>query len=372
MRASRITAAAVGAVLLSIPLQALLSTAHAAGTEGTPMLVEAWYHVSPLEEGADGPACSLLPACPTASTPVDAPGEGTLQVASALGADTARMFLALDLTGVPAGGQLSGGTLTLPLASAEDGTRAPETAELLVCTVTEPIVPAHGGEPEEAPAFDCETSAPAVYDEATESFSVNLEAVVRQWAAGVPAHGVAVVPAAEPSQPASTWRLVFSAKERTDSDARPITASVTFEMPATPPEEDAETRPEPVPPSSPDTGSTAAPADESSGMAPALDAGTAGPAPAPPDRSPGVALPDSARASDVAVAAPDEPMAAAPQPALPPPVAEASVLGPDLGFQYPVVWLTPLLLLLLGAWLGRAFTQDLTAGLIDSITAPSV
>lgn len=343
-RTLRLPRAIVASVLLAFPLlvpgQALAETA-----EGLPTLVEAWYRAAPVDTGGEeSPVCQLPTGCPEA--PAELPNQYppmTLHVDKLGPSSTAQAFFNLDLSALDFDAEVTGGTVTLPVAGSDAGTQAPETAEIAACLLTEPITPAEGGSPSDAPAFDCATSAPATFVPGPPvAFTVDLSPFADALSSGT-SPGLAIV-AAPDSAPAN-WHVAFSAKGREAEGAAPITASVQFTQPepvsfgggATSPELAGGTATTPAPPPSlggfgfPSAPVTAPPPPQALGL---------------PDSAalqPQIALPPAAAAAPLAAAPAQQPVAA---------------IG-NLGYSYPAVWLLPLLLLGAGGALSRSLTAEM-------------
>lgn len=330
-------------LLLSLSLAAgavlgptLPALAAGSGTTTVRPSAEGWYRTTP--------ACTL----PTGCAALPAPSQyspDTLHVGVHAGTEEARTYLQLDLTQLPSGTRPSGGTLLLPVAAgSNDGTRAPETAELRACAVTGEVSDVDGSFAT-PPAADCETAEAAATfvpaaGENPAAFTVDLAPLIFAWDSAATPGALALVPATETAPPDS-WHVAFSDRTRTGDAVVPITAAVAFVSASLATETIA------VP-------SVAAPAFEpapapafasSSGVD--VDAGTSVAAPALSDQAPLLPAP-------VAQAAPGPVTTAPVQQVVP--VAQSVVQG---GFRYPAVFLLPLLLAVGAGWLGRAMTRDL-------------
>ena len=297
--------------LIFVPLGgARAETTTAATTE------EAWYTAVPT--------CALPTGCgPTdALPPVPRYPPGTLHVGVAAGFEESRTYLKLDLGGIPTGGKVRGGTLTIPIAPPQDGSVAPETAQISVCWVNVAFTQVEGSVAP-PPSIDCSNPAPATFVPGPPAaLTVDLANFAARWAVGEPNNGIAIVPAAVRT-PNSTWHVAFSTRTRTGSDVPAARASLDYD-PAPP-----LPAPEPIAPV----------VEEPAFVDIAIDPGFGSDIPAlvaPPPASPAVAI----------VAQADAPETVAP-------VFVTS--GP--GFAYPVVLGMPLILLALGGYLGWALTQ---------------
>lgn len=314
----------------------LPALAAGSGTATVTPSAEAWYRVTP--------ACALPTGCADLTAAPSPYPPDTLHVGVNAGTEEARTYLQLDLAQLPAGTKPSGGTLLLPLAGSDDGTRAPETAKLRACAVTAEVKDADGSFAT-PPEVDCEAAtAPATFVPAAAAtpaaFTVDLAALAGAWDDGAQAGAVALVPAAETAPPDS-WHLAFSDRTRTGEGVVPIRASLAF-VSASLDSSSVEAPSVAAPPFEP--APAFAPSTDTS-----LDSGTSFAAPAVSAEAPLLPAP-------VAQAAP-APVAAAPVQQQVVPVAS---FVPS-GFRYPAVFLLPLLLALGAAWLGRALTQDLAA-----------
>ena len=316
---------------------ALPALAAANGIATVKPTAEGWYRTAPVCGIPTG--CGALSAAPSQYPP------DTLHVGVNSGTEEARTYLQLDLAKLPAGTKPSGGTLLLPLAGSRDGTRAPETAKLRACAVTDEVTDVHGSFAA-PPKVDCESaSAPAVFvaaqGEDPAAFTVDLAALTAAWEAGAQPGALALLPA-EGTAPPQSWHTAFSDRTRTGAGVVPISAALSF---------------------------VSASVDTSSQAAPAVAPPPFEPAPAPAFASGSGSVdvgPETAFAAPelsaqtpllpapVAQAAPAPVPAPVPQQVVP--VAQSFVQG---GFRYPAVFLLPLLLAIGVGWLGRALTRDL-------------
>ncbi|MCA1710591.1 MAG: hypothetical protein LC789_02700 [Actinobacteria bacterium] len=324
-----------GAAVLGPAVPAL---AAGSGTATVKPTAEAWYRSTP--------ACTLPTGCADlGATPSPYPAD-TLHVGVNAGMEEARTYLQLDLGKLPAGTKPSGGTLLLPVASSNDGTRAPETAKMRACAVKAAVTDVDGsfGKPPEA---NCEAaSAPATFVPAAganpAAFTVDLAALTAAWEDDMRAGALVLLPAKSTAAPDS-WHVALSDRTRTGTGIVPISAALAFVSTSF----DTDTAESPT---------VAPPAFESSpaftsGSAPAgLEAGTSFAAPPFSAAAPLLPAPTVRQAAPAAVAA-------APVQRQLVPVASV-VQG---GFRYPGVFLLPLLLAVSAAWLGRALTRELIA-----------
>jgi hypothetical protein len=176
-------------------------------------LVEGWYDVSPAATTPPDPGCAPAPLCPpTVPDPTATHPPGSLHVAATLGRNRAITTFDLDTSEVPLEAELVGGTLILPLAGADHGTEAPESAEMIACLLTEEAQFADGTAADTAPSYDCSESSPVLLDGTGTNepyFAADLEPFLAAWSAGAPMFGLAVVPAPTFSNPLASWHVAI-------------------------------------------------------------------------------------------------------------------------------------------------------------------
>lgn len=330
--------AAVGALVAGV----LLGGTALARTAGVATAVEGWHELSPL---------SPLPAPPREFP------EDTLHIGVDVGRETAQTFLSFELTSLPAGAAIDGGTLTLPVAGADAGTSNPQTAEMVACLLTEPPVAVERGAAEERPAFDCATSSPAVFQDegGKQAFSVDLAPLGALWSAGTVNHGVALVPTPEGRNPIASWRIALYAKESTAPGAAPVTATVSYPDSSAAPAPPAQAAAPPAP-----APATATPPLPPGAFAPAL-------LPSVPQESgltAATSLPPELLAGAVGAPPPPAVGVTTPLPVAAPAGAPAGPLG---GFEtvsiepflraYPIAWVLPLAVAMLAATLGTSLAR---------------
>jgi hypothetical protein len=261
----------------------------------------------------------------------------TLHVGVRLGTEEARTHLRLDLEKVAAASAPTGGLLRLPVADGQDGTRAPEAAELRACLLPHPVDDVDGSF-DRPPAPDCAAaSTPAVFvpreGGTPPVFTVDLAPFLAAWPSSPSPGALALLPA-EGASPSDTWHVAFSQRDRTGDRAEAISATLTLAEDATAPSV------EPQPPG---------PAEQTEALV----------------FSPGIATPEDFEIGAPALPQPapafDVPLVPAPGLAAPPGVAAPVAQVAVAGFRYPGVFLLPLLFLAGAAWTGRALTRDLTA-----------
>ena len=317
---------------------ALPALAAGSGIATVKPAAEAWYRTAP--------PCGLPTGCaPLSAAPSQYPPD-TLHVGVNAGTEEARTYLQLDLAQLPAGTKPSGGTLLLPVAGSDDGTRAPQTAKLRACAVKDEVKDEVQGSFAAPPAADCETaSVEAVFvaaaGENPAAFTVDLATLTAAWESGAQPGALALLPA-EGTAPPDSWHVAFSDRTRTGEDVVPITAALAFVSASF----DTSSQPAPTvapppfePAPAPALGSSSGSTDfggETTFAAPVLT-GSAPLLPAP-----------AAQAAPAPAAAPAQQQVV--------PVAQSFVQG---GFRYPAVFLLPLLLAVGAGWLGRALTRDL-------------
>jgi hypothetical protein len=297
---------------------------------------EGWYRSTP--------ACTLPTGCADVGTTPSPYPPDTLHVGATAGAEEARTYLQLDLSRLPAGTKPSGGTLLLPVASGDDGTRAPETAELRACAVKAEVTDVEGSFAT-PPEVDCEAaSAPATFvpaeGENPAAFTVDLAALTTASQGEVRTGALVLLPAAG-SAPPQNWHVAFSNRTRTGEGVVPISAAIAFVSTAV--DSSRAKGPTVAPPPF-----ESAPAVDSTSISSDLDAGVSFAAPALSAEAPLLPPP-------VAQEGAPAPVAAAP---VQQQVVPAASFVQE-GFRYPAVFLLPLLLAVGAGWLGRAMTREL-------------
>ena len=300
---------------------------------------EAWYRtVTTAAEAA--PTCDLpigcAPAVPGPPVPPPSPyPPGFLHVGVGAGLEESRTYVALDLEGVPADGELIGGTLTLPITpDPTAGNALPETAKVRACHVETFVKDGVAGDLTGAPPVDCTVTSSATYVAAADglpaALTVDLVPFLEKWDGGVAA--VALLPEGGLA-PTENWHVAFSRRDRQAADVVPISARLDL-APSFAEFEPLTTDDFEPPLSSVDDDFTPAFAPDSFA--------------APP------LTPDTFAAAPVA----RPPTTAAPAPR---PVAPAQPIVSVVGgrFKYPGIFLLPLLIAAAIAWTGRAFTREL-------------
>jgi hypothetical protein len=314
-------AAPAGAATPTTPREAAGS-----GTTTVGVLADAWFSASS--------ACTATPAgCLPAGPPATPYPAKTLQVGVLGGVEESRTYLSLNLTGLPGGTNLTGGTLRLPVGANTEGSVAPDTATLQACLVKAAFKDDVEGSTSAPPAIDCkQASSPAKYvaaaGSAPEMFTVDLTPFASAWTEGALAQGIALVPT-DDTAPPSTWHVSLSAHDREVAAPMRISAQVTYASAA---------------------GDISAPFEDA--VTPA-DTGAASFAAPPLAPTASVSVPDTSVPATTPVIAPQAA-----------PVAPAQQFQPTAaitvgGFAYPAVFLLPILLAVAGGWLARALTRDL-------------
>lgn len=304
------------AVALAAGFGALFGGAAAASgnqTATVPDSAEAWYAATPIT------TCTLPLGCsPTDSTVSPYPA-GTLHIGVAAGRETARSYLQPDLGKLPAGATATSGHMVLPVATAAtDGTLRPASAELLACLATQPFTAGAAGSTEKPPAVDCLVSSHPTYDAPKSRFDVDLTPFLAAWGHGRAEDGIALIPSPSLVQPGDVWQVTI------DGLGRPGPAHVRSTLSYV---------------------TTRAHAANPASGAP-VHGGTTSAAPPPPAPIP------TAVAAGVAPVAPPQVAGHAP-----PSLAAVQPVAFRRGFQYPLVFLLPLLLVAGTAYFIRLFTR---------------
>jgi hypothetical protein len=308
-----------GATALALAFVASAS-AWAADAETISTDVEAWYVVRPT-----CPAVTCPPPPATAASPHP---PGTLHVGVSGGSETSRTYITLDLAALRSAGAPTGGTLRLPIAGAEAGTVAPETATLQVCLGTEPFEEVEGSTAT-PPSFSCGVSSDAMFTpgegERADAFTVDLARFAsRLRDAGT---SLVILPTVDSLEAPTTWHVAFSRRSRQGTDVEPITAQLAFDG-------------SPGPSIAP-----SAPVPPTSGGAP-----TATPA-LTVERPTLSALPLPDVVPPAAISSGE---VVAQQAVLP---ARSVPTAPGRGFEQPAIFAVPLVLLVVGGYLAWALTR---------------
>lgn len=204
------------------------------GEEELRTSAEAWYTTTPVPVPSPGnEACVLAGVCVedgTVPSPSPYP-EHTLHVSIDAGHETARTYVAFDLSSLPEDAVPTGGTVQFPVAEAEAGSVAAEEAQLVACLVRTRIEPVAGAV-EEPPATECETAAPLTVSAEGEALvaTADLGAFAEAWE-GNTTVALAVLPAPAAAEEHASWHIAFHGRERQAEGASPITAVLEYEVP---------------------------------------------------------------------------------------------------------------------------------------------
>lgn len=369
---------AVMLLLVALPLTAAAATATVSNGD------EAWFLAKKefLKENPTGedPTCSLPTDCNVsgqATRPAGHP-ENVLVVAANAGDPDAQTYFNFDTLALPFGAQVTGGTVTLPVAKDPDARNArPSEAKMVACLVTG-FIPGggDGGSYADRPKWDKNVCVPVkqAKPEPDLTFTVDLERFGKEWASGTMMNGITLLmdPAIEQPAPNETWRVVFNTKRRAEQETAKqeeqeqpeesrieypaITSKLEYKVAKNtfPPLDDGGTD------SGFDTGGGSTfPPPDSGGTDPGFtDTGTtttesfdAGTSSAPVD-SGVIAPPDSSVAPPVSTDTAAEPPLAAAPPAAAPPTVAAAATGPSIA-----VWLAPLIALALAGAMAWSLMQ---------------
>jgi hypothetical protein len=337
LQRAAVCAASLPLALAFVPAASAATPPDAAGSGSLTVAVatDAWYAAS---SACTASPTGCLPAAPqTAAYPTK-----TLHAGATAGQEDSRTYLTLNLTALPAGTALSGGTLRLPISSGQDGSLSPDTATLQACAVTATFKDDVEGASTAPPAVDCKkATAPAKYvaaaGSAPEMYTVDLTPFASAWTLGAATQGIVLMPSAETAA-GSTWHATFSAHDRDVPAPQHISALVTYASAAgdiAAPFDDSAAA------VTPETGN-----DSASFAAPPL-------APVASDSLPSSSVP--ATTPQIAPQAPPVPTVQQFQP------QAAVTVG---GFAYPAVFLLPILFAVGCGWLGRALTRDLQPAVV--------
>lgn len=304
----------VGAAVIAIVVGVARPAASAEPNEvSTGMATEAWY--------------TPVPALPSGVPMINPYPPDTLHVSMTAGRESARTYLSLDLSALPVRISIEQGTLILPVAEEDAGTRNLDDAEFQACVVTEPFEDGTEGSAD-APGIDCSIAAPAKRTAADE-LRIELAPLLAHWDDGAPNHGLALTPSEETQEGQGSWHVAFSGRKRTGEVARPITATLLLASSSTPPVGDPSVGGDVAGPSAPSASETLAPPSTSPGVVPANPAEDL---PAP-----------DARATTMPTA----------------PTTPRALASVSSRFRYPTAFLVPLALLG-GAWFfAKALTRPI-------------
>lgn len=283
------------------------------------------------------PTCTTPVGCVDVSLPSPYPA-GTVHAGVLGGIEESRAFVGID---VPKGAELVEGTLTLPVASAADGSVAPETAKLRACLATGTFRAEDQGVSTMSPTPLCVFSSPVEVVVAEDplavdqlKMTVDLTPFLATWT--TEDVGILAILPEEGLSPTDAWHVAFSTSEREDETAKPMSASfVAVKQQSAEPSDEPTTGPNDEEASAPDPG------------LPPIGSSLPGSQPVPlTGEAPELGSLDTG----VVPAAVDQ-MAQ-------PPVADLTLVG-ALGYPYPGAYLVPLIFALAVVWSARAFTVDL-------------
>lgn len=283
-------------VAFVLVLVGLAARGGAATTVSSRPSAEAWYRSGPLR-----------------SLPSQYPAN-TLHVGASRGAETDRSYLSFG--DASSNGPVASAVLTVPV-DADAGTTAPEASVVLACVARDAVGDRPAPSAEEAPPADCAGGVVLRFDAATNSLTGDVAALVTPGKAV----GLALVPAGD----SGSWHIGFDSRRA----ASPMTATLRVELS------------DPIPVASPDEAINA-PLEQFG----EIDAF------APPIGVPALVPPLDAivdPASPLSEATPDSFGA--------PLTAVASAPRPASGFQYVAVFGLPLVLLIIGVFLGLGLTR---------------
>ncbi|HEV7680330.1 MAG TPA: hypothetical protein VGQ42_17350 [Candidatus Dormibacteraeota bacterium] len=170
-------------------------------------------------------------------TPVDPyqNDQSAIHVAVALGTETARSFVHVDVNSLLAQGTVQGLKLTLVPTGATASNTNGSSAALRACMLKQPIAtPFDASKP---PAHDCSVASADGKPDAQGAWTFDLSGFVLNWTTSADT-GVAIVPAAS-TGPASSWQVAFDkAKSTASADVVPAGSSsmpISVVAPAAPP-----------------------------------------------------------------------------------------------------------------------------------------
>jgi hypothetical protein len=318
-RSARRQLAALGCIALAAaPLLALsVPTANAAGgTVTVADSAESWYTIAPAD------VCTSPVGCPPSTVPSSAYPADTLHVGVTAGTETARTYVVPDLSTLPFGSTATSGTMTLPVdADNQSGTVSPDTAHLAGCLAAAPAPDGTQGTATAPPKVDTTVCSAAKYNGSSGTFTLDLSPFFDAWASGHPQDGIALMPDPKATMSTDAWHVAFNGRKR--ASVPHIASSVAYAA---------------APPTDTSGFGTTTPATTAVVPPPVTSVPNSGPLPAVTTGTP------SAQAPQVAAAP-------ATQPAVQP-------VALSRGFQYPAVFLMPIVLLAAALFFVRLFTRD--------------
>lgn len=372
MRAGAGVLGAILLLLVALPLTAAADTA-----KNVTNNEEAWFMAKKeflAEPTGEDPTCELPTGCNvsgTAQRPSQHP-EQVMVVAANNGDPDAQTFFNFDTTGLPVGAVVTGGTVTMPVATDPDARNVrPQDAKMVACLVTG-FIPGgtDAGSYKDRPTFDEKTCVPVKQVERKEEtdpvvFTVDLERFGKKWSSGAFMSGITVMvdPKIKPPAPDETWRVVFNTKRRADQkteeekksdkpkDAReqykPIVSTLEYKVVKS-------SFPTIGPATTTDTGDDFTTSDTSEDFTTTDTTGTTGTSSGFTSGGGGTAAPpadtgviEPPPAAETAAAPMEAPVAAA-EPTAEQPVAAAPAAATNVGIS-PAVWVMPVLALAMAA-----------------------
>jgi hypothetical protein len=324
MRTSlRLAAAALVVGLATVPTAVADGAAKAPKVVTPTVSTAAWYQPDPL--------CAVALLCGVIKLPAISPyPKGTYHVSATAGRETGRAFIAVHLSKLAT--TAHGGTLTVPVdTSATDGSLAPQTAQVEVCVVYQAFTSANGAYVEDGPSANCLPSAQAKY---VAKPKPHLVANLKRFAGKLTGvKGFALVPTKLSAT--STWNLAFQLPTAKAQKAQLPAVKLLVGAVA----QVTKSTPKPTPTATHHSQPTAGGSgDPSSGLgAPAV-----GPMPTLPSTT------------SVGKVHNPKPEVAAPN------ATRSAARFVTIGYQYPEVWLLPILGLVLVPFILRSLTRDLT------------
>ncbi|HEX3901067.1 MAG TPA: hypothetical protein VHW74_18100 [Mycobacteriales bacterium] len=273
----------------------------------------AWYQPDPLCATPLG--CGFIPLPALSPYP-----KGTYHVGTAVGRQTARAFIAVNLG--PQAANASDGTLSIPLdTSLTDGSLDPQAAKVNVCVTYQAVVDVEGAF-DNAPSANCLPAAHAKY---VAKPTPHLVANLRRIAHGLSGvKGFALLPA--DAAPTTAWQIAFKLPTASTSGPKPTLSLVIGAVHHVV--------------SKPTKTHHAGKGDKGAQPDTGPDLGAGVPAPTLPSTT--ETVPPSNQ-----------------QPVIAQPTTRLRHLV-TVGYQYPEVWLLPLALIVLIPFTIRALTKDLT------------
>jgi hypothetical protein len=306
VRRSVRVAFALGSIALFLGPTSAAASTDSPKTVTARVTAAAWYQPDPLCATPLG--CGLIPLPAFSPYP-----KGTYHVGTALGRQTGRAFIGVTLSTLAQAAR--GGRLSIPLdTNPADGSLAPETANINVCVVYQSVTSVEGGFAG-APSPNCLPAAHAKYVAKPQAHLVANLGRLGGKLSGV--KGFALLPA--DAKPTSAWQVVFKL----------------------------------------------APVHRPHALQPTLTLLVGEKAPTPPVKA---HRPDAHHHATSGAGVPVGPVPEVPpavttqQPTDPAPLVAPRRAGRYVttGYQYPQVWLLPLVLIVLVPFTIRAMTRDLT------------